>query len=557
MKAGGVKGERRPYARLTLRPGVVTHRAGTGRGGDWMEERATSAADQATLAPDIEAWLRAGAGGPAPCEKVIETSISWVFLFADRALKLKKPLDLGFLDFTTTEKRRWASERELAFNRSTAPDIYRAVHAITRGGDGRLGLNGEGEAADWALEMRRFDETAMLSNHLSAVDGAFAEDLGRAIARYHLQAPRGTVGGGAKGLAFVLGSNAHLLRGETAQLGAEDVERLIAATERAFEGIAPLLDRRLESGFVRCCHGDLHLGNILLEGETPILFDCIEFNDALREIDVLYDIAFLLMDLSFRGAREAANRVMNGWLDEAARGFPDTREKSSQWEGLAVLPLFQAVRAAVRAHVNTLEGDVGLAGRYLRAAERHLDAQPPVLVAIGGLSGSGKSTLARALAPTLGAPPGAVVLRSDEIRKRLWGRGPKERLPPEAYARAAGEAVYETLFDTARTCLAAGRPVIADAVFLQVHERRRIEAVAREAGAAFHGVWLDAPPDTLLERVASRRDDASDADARVVGLQLALDPGPIDWLRRADANTPGGPEALQRALGLPVPFPAP
>lgn len=515
-----------------------------------MEQRGTSAEEPAQLAPDVHAWLRAGAGG-VPCEKVIETSISWIFLFGDRALKLKKPLDLGFLDFTTPEKRRWAAERELAFNRATAPDIYRGVHAITRGGDGRLALDGEGAATDWVLEMRRFDETAMLSNRLSAVDGPFAEDLGRSIARYHLQAPPGSAGGGARGLRFVLDSNAHLLRGETTPLGAEAVERLLAATDRAFERVAPLLDRRQAAGFVRCCHGDLHLGNILLEGGAPVLFDCIEFNDALREIDVLYDIAFLLMDLAFREAPEAASRVMNGWLDEAARGFD-----AGLWEGLAALPLFQAVRATVRAHVNTLEGKADQARRYLAAAGRYLAPPPPVLVAVGGLSGSGKTTVARALAPALGAPPGAVILRSDEIRKRLWGRAPKERLPPEAYEGAAGEAVYEALFDTARTSLAAGCAVIADAVFLQPHERRRIEAVAREAGAEFHGVWLEAPPEILRERIAGRRGDASDADERVLGLQLGLDPGPIDWLRRADAGGPGGSEALQRALGLSVPRPA-
>ncbi len=515
-----------------------------------MAERANAAEEPAGLAPDIASWLLAGAGGSAPCEKVIETSISWIFLFPDRALKLKKPLDLGFLDFTTPAQRRWASERELAFNRVTAPDIYRAVRAITRDAEGRLGLDGAGEAADWALEMRRFDETATLSNRLSVVDGAFAEELGRRIARYHLQAAPGTTGGGASGLAFVLRSNAHLLRRETDQLPAEDVERLVAATQRAFERNSPLLDRRRSAGFVRCCHGDLHLGNILLESGAPILFDCIEFSDALREIDVLYDVAFLLMDLSFRGSAEAANRVMNGWLDEAARGLP-----TSAWDGLAALPLFQAVRATVRAHVNALEGAEEQARRYLAAAERYLAPRGPRLLAIGGLSGSGKSTLARALAPELGSPPGAVVLRSDEVRKRLWGRDPRERLPPVAYERAAGQAVYETLFETARAVLAAGCAVVVDAVFLQVEERRRIEAVAREAGAAFHGVWLEAPPAILRSRLATRRDDASDADERVLAVQLAADPGPLAWLRYAEANRPDGRDALLEALRLSHPPP--
>ena len=497
------------------------------------------------LAPDIEAWLRAGADGGVPCEQVIETSISWIFLFKDRALKLKKPVNLGFLDFTTPEKRRWASERELAFNHDTAPDIYRRVHAIHRGEDGVVSFDGAGAAVEWALEMRRFDETAVLANRLSVVDGAFAEDLGRRVARYHIHAAAGGVGGGAEGLAFVLRSNAQLLRGEARDLGAEDVERLIAATDEAFEAAAPLLDRRLADGFVRCCHGDLHLGNILLEAGAPILFDCIEFNDRLREIDVLYDVAFLLMDLSFRDTTAAANRVMNSWFDEAARGF-DQR----LWAGLAALPLFQAVRATVRAHVNVLEGKSDVSKRYLAAAERYLEPDAPMLIAVGGLSGSGKSTLARTLGPTLGAAPGAIILRTDEIRKRLWGCEPTDRLPRAAYSAEASAAVYAELYGVARACLEAGRAVVVDAVFLRAEERRRIEAVASEAGARFHGVWLEAPADILRQRIAGRRNDASDADARVLDLQLAEDPGPIVWLRRASDTSAEAVDDLQRRLGL-------
>jgi hypothetical protein len=507
-------------------------------------DEASATARTGRLAPDIEAWLRAGAGGVAPCDKVIETSISWVFLFPDRALKLKKPADLGFLDFSSPGKRGWAAGRELAFNQAAAPDIYRRVLAIHRDAGGALSFDGEGPVVEWALEMRRFDETAVLANRLAAVDGAFAENLGRRIARYHVGAAPGGAGGGAAGLKFVLGSNAHLLRSEVSDQEAHLVERLIATTDRTFEALSPLLDSRLAEGFVRCCHGDLHLGNILLEAGAPILFDCIEFNDGLREIDVLYDIAFLLMDLAFRNAPEAANRVMNGWLDEAARGFG-----ASHWAGLAALPLFQAVRATVRAHVNILEGKRQEGRRYLAAAERYLRPERSVLVAVGGLSGSGKSTVARALAPGLGAAPGAVILRSDEIRKRLWGRDPTDRLPKAAYTREASAAVYESLLNTAAACLRAGRCVIADAVFLRPGERAGVEAVALEAGAAFRGVWLEGSANTLRRRIATRRDDASDADSGVLGLQLAEDPGEITWTRGAgDARLLAD---LQLGLGPP------
>ena len=514
-----------------------------------MSAPSTQNTPTVALAPDIDAWLRAGAGGEAPCDGVIETSISRVFLFRDRALKLKKPVDLGFVDLSTPEKRRWAATRELEFNRVTAPDIYRRVLAITRDAAGRPGFEGAGEAADWALEMRRFDENATLADRLAVVDGAFAESLGRKIARFHHEAPRSVSGGGAAGLAYVLRSNAQLLRGEAGDLGNEAVEALIGATQTAFEAVAPLLDRRLAEGFARCCHGDLHLGNILLEDGKPILFDCIEFSDALREIDVLYDIAFLLMDLSFRGAHEAANRGLNGGLDEAARGFGQPL-----WEGLAALPLFQSVRAAVRAHVNAIQGGAELARRYLATARALLAPAAPTLVAVGGLSGSGKSTLARALAPTLGRAPGAVILRSDEIRKRQWGRDPTDRLPPEAYTQEAGDAVYREMFAAAAACLAAGSVVILDAVFLRPAERGRASALAFEQRAAFHGLWLEAPADTLKARLAGRKDDASDADARVLDDQLRVDPGAIDWLRPGDLAAPGRLEHLRRELqprGLP------
>lgn len=495
------------------------------------------------LAPDIEAWLRGGAGLGRPCERVIETSISWVFLFADRALKLKKPLDLGFLDFTTLEKRRWAAARELAFNRLTAPDIYRAVREVRRAADGALSLDGPGEAVDVAVEMRRFDADSTLAQRPGSVDGAFAERLGRMVARHHVAAAPGRAGGGAQGLAYVIASNAHLLRSEAADLDAAAIERLLAATDAAFACAAPLLDSRLAEGFVRCCHGDLHLGNVLLEDGSPLLFDCIEFNDRLREIDVLYDIAFLLMDLSFRGSAEAANRVLNGWLDEAARGFP-----ASLWDGLAALPLFLAVRATVRAHVNALEQRPKVSDRYVAAALDWLAAPAPRLLAIGGLSGSGKTTLARALAPGFGPAPGAVILRSDEIRKRRFGRAPSERLPADAYTREAGEGVYAELFDLAARILRAGRTVIADAVFLRPAERAAIEAAAREAGGPFSGLWLEGPPDSLRARIEARRGDASDADARVLAQQLRQDPGEIGWTRATADASPAAVAEIQRGL---------
>jgi len=475
----------------------------------------------------IDAWLRAGAGGARPCQQVIETSISWVFLFEDRALKLKKPVNFGFVDFTSLPRRRWAIDRELAFNRLTAPDIYRAVRAITVMADGNLEWDGAGEVLDLALEMRRFSDDSLLSRRPPA-DGSLGEALGREIARVHLTSPPVLAGeGGAARLAYVIQSNAGQLRAFAGELGEGAVEDLIASAHASLAQNSDLLDARFAQGFCRPCHGDLHAGNIIIEAGVPILFDAIEFNDRLRDIDILYDLAFLLMDLRFRGAPAAANRALNGWLDAMARELGD-----ELYAGLAALPLFQSTRAAVRAHVSAREGKFAEGRLYLDAARAYLKTTPPRLMAVGGLSGSGKTTFARGAAAAMGAAPGAVVLRSDEIRKRLWNAPPLGRLPPEAYEPDVSARVYEELGGAARSCLRAGQAVIADAVFLEATNRQMIEAAAREVGAAFDGVWLEAPPGTARARLIAREGDASEADPRVLAAQMERDAGEIGWRRQ-------------------------
>jgi aminoglycoside phosphotransferase family enzyme/predicted kinase len=472
---------------------------------------------------EVMAWLRAQA------DRVIETHIAAVFLIGGHAYKIKKAVDLGFLDFSTRSKRSWAIRRELDLNRRTAPDVYLAVAQVVRRPDGKLAFDEVGEPLESVLCMRRFDPEAVLSNAPARVKGDFAEDLGRQVAGLHASAD--VRPGGCAALDYVIKSNAAHLRQLGPVLGAEAVETLLAATEAEFETRKALLDGRGAMGQLRRCHGDLHLANILEEGGKAVLFDCIEFNDTLSEIDVLYDLAFLLMDLCFRGQADGATRALNGYLDEAARSFADRA-----WGGLAALPLFMSVRAAVRAHVNAHAGDPAVAQAYVQAAIRHLSWPEPVLHAVGGLSGSGKSTFARALAPELGAPPGAVILRSDEIRKRLWGRGARDPLPPEAYAEGQSERVYGQMLREAGLVLQAGRPVVLDAVFLEPQERAAAEAAAAEAGVAFAGYWLDTPPQVMAARIAARTGDASDADVRVLQEQLQRDPGEISW-RRVDATS--------------------
>jgi aminoglycoside phosphotransferase family enzyme/predicted kinase len=477
-------------------------------------------------------------------EIAIETACARVYLAGDRAFKVKRRLDLGYLDYSTLDLRQWALERELRFNRAAASDIYRAVRSITRSGEGGLELDGPGAVVDYALEMRRFDETSVLAARPWAVDGPLAEALGREVAALHAQAEPRPKGGGGKALKFTIDSNAKLLREMRNRLGADLVEAVVAATDAEYARHEALLDARREAGFARHCHADLHLGNILLEDGKPILFDCIEFNDILSDIDVQYDLAFLLMDLDFRRRRDAAVRVLSAYLDQAAR-----TEGPGLHAGLATLPLMLSVRAGVRAHVQAHSGDDAAASAYLMAALQHLKPPPPSLTAVGGLSGTGKTTFARLIAPGLGAAPGAVVLRTDEVRKRLMGVAVDAQLPSSVYSQGFYAQVYETLIAEARRLLDAGRAVVLDATFIQPDLRARVEALAKDAGVPFHGVWLEADPAILASRIEGREGDASEATVATLQMQLDLDVGEVSWTR-VDASRAAADSAEAWVAGI-------
>jgi aminoglycoside phosphotransferase family enzyme/predicted kinase len=482
---------------------------------------------------DLVAWLK------GQSERAIETACARIFLAGGVAWKLKRNVDLGYVDFSTAERRRWALDRELEFNRDAAPDIYRRVRAITAKPGGGFAWEGDGEVIEYALEMRRFDDSAVLSNDPDAIDGAMAEALGRTIAGFHANAPLRPEGGWSA-LAFTVGSNAHLLRDLTGGIEHHRVELLVARTAEELARQKHLLEARRDQGFSRRCHGDLHLGNILVEDGKPILFDCIEFNDLLSDLDVQYDLAFLLMDLDFRGRRDAGVRVLSAYLDAAARSFPD-----QLWEGLTALPLMLSARAGVRAHVSAHAGDLALSTAYVEAAIAHLSPPPPVLAAVGGFSGTGKTTFSRAIAPALGASPGAVVLRTDEARKRLAGAGPLERLPPEIYTPEFYARVYDLVFDTARRLLKAGRAVVLDATYTEPGLRARAEALAAECAVPFHGAWLEAPAAVLEARVGGRVGDASDATVQVLHDQIARYGGQAVGWTKVDATLPTGEAAAR------------
>jgi predicted kinase len=291
--------------------------------------------------------------------------------------------------------------------------------------------------------------------------------------------------------------------------------------------LAPLVEARRAAGMVRSCHGDLHLANICLWDGRPTLFDAIEFNEDFACIDVFYDIAFLAMDLAARDLGQVASWVLNRYL-----------ERTDDLEGLATLPLFLSLRAAIRAHVSAAIMHCG-GGEPLRAAARdymaraqaYLHPPPPRLLAVGGLSGSGKSRLARDLSPFIGAAPGAVVLRTDVLRKRLMGVSPETRLPEDAYGGDMTQRTYRRLADDIERAVRAGHSVIADAVFGRAEQRDALEAVARRLGIPFQGFWLETEPDIMRERITTRRNNASDATVAVLDQQLSYDVGPVAWHR--------------------------
>ncbi|MEK0081946.1 AAA family ATPase [Benzoatithermus flavus] len=483
---------------------------------------------------EVLAFLAGGALG-GRVER-IDTHGAVILLAGERAWKMKRAVRFSFMDFSTLARRKATLEAELALNRRTAPELYRRVVAVTREADGRLALGGSGEPVEWLLEMARFPQDAQLDR--VAARGELGPDLIEALAveicRFHAEAEvRRDKGGYAAMRAVVEGNAGDLASLAPAVFDAAAVAALNAATQRELEARAHLLDQRRADGRVRHCHGDLHLANIVLLERGPVLFDCLEFDEELACIDVLYDLAFLVMDLIRRGLPAHARTLLQAYHDRAEDDA-----------GLALLPLFLSVRAAIRAKVagfnaGVLGGEartakVQEAGTYLALARKALEPVPPRLLVVAGRSGTGKSSVAKALAPAFGAMPGAMILRSDVIRKRLLGKEPTERLPPEAYTPEHSARVFARIADRARVLLAAGRTVIADAVYGEAAQREAIEAVAKAAGVPFRPVWLEAAEPVLEARVGARRGDASDADLAVVRAQArTMDPSAVLWPRVA------------------------
>lgn len=488
----------------------------------------------------VVAFLGAPATHAGAAVERIDTHASIVFLAGDRAWKLKRAVRYDYLDFSTADRRHAMCEAEVRVNRRTAPHLYRGVVAVTQQSDGTLAIGGSGTPVDWLVEMARFDQAGLFDRMAAAgvLDLRLMRPLADAVARFHAGAEYRMDQGGPAAMARVIDGNAAGFAAEGA--GFFDPARCARLTNRtryALDLAYVRIDSRREDGWVRQCHGDLHLRNIVLIDGQPMLFDAIEFNEEFSCIDVLYDLAFLLMDMRRRELPHHANVLWNGYL----AGTTDL-------DGLPLMPLFLSCRAAVRAKTSATSANLQaaaerraelrtLACEYLAMAEALLEPPPPCLIAVGGPSGSGKSTLAMALAPSLGAVPGAVVIRSDEIRKKICRTRPFDRLGPEGYTDKMSELVYATTLEHADSVIRGGYAAIVDAVFSRPADREAVQQVAAAAGVPFVGLWLDAPERVLIARVEGRGPDVSDADADVIRRQLEQQTDAVPWTR-LDATGP-------------------
>jgi len=491
--------------------------------------------------------------GPERIER-IETHISHIFLGGDLALKMKKAVRLPYLDFSTLELRERFCRREVEINRLFSPELYLGLGRIGRGADGRLRLGDSGETVEWLVRMRRFDEENILSEvaRRGPLGSALIRSLAGTVAESHRRAPVRNADGW-RGILRTIGELRESALGGGVLPEEAGVSGFLETAESLARKRRGLLERRGETGSIRRCHGDLHLGNIVLWEGRPLLFDAIEFSEELATVDVLNDLAFLLMDLVHRGQKRAANRLMNQWLQFL--------HDEGHHAALGLVGLYTACRAGIRAMVSV---DLALqktgrdrekllrgAAAYMDTANRSIRPPRPCIVAIGGLSGSGKTTLATALAPLLAPGPGAAHFRSDVERKLMAGVDEYERLGPEFYTQEMSDAVYRRIVDKARESAASGWVAVIDAVFLKERERRAAEQAARAAGADFLGVWLEASAETLKRRVGARIHDASDATPGVVDMQLAQRPDVSGWTR---VSAEGGPDVVLertvKALGI-------
>lgn len=484
---------------------------------------------------DVVTFLHSVFSGRIGFPIVIKTHVSIVFLAGDTAYKMKQAVKFPFLDFTNLAARKTACEKEIQINKRTAPTIYKRVVAVTSEPDG-LALDGPGEPIEYLVEMDRFDETTVFDQLITQpgkLGRKLMEALADEIAQFHSDAEVKSDSGGYEGARKIAVNNMQSF--DALQSDVFDsalLEQVINQTLDQIDHARAYLSSRQTNGHVRACHGDLHLRNICLVEEQPTMFDAIEFSDDFSDIDTMYDLAFLLMDLDFRGQRRLASCVLNRYLDVL----------SEDVDAFHILPIFLSMRAQIRAHVGAaaasaqsepekIESELNSARQYLSLAAIYLTDKPACLVAVGGLSGSGKSRLAREIAPLFQQSVGARVLRSDVERKRIAGTHPNTTLGVDGYTPEMTVKTFDHLFQTARDVLATGQSVVLDAVFASSAHRSAAEQIAKDLDIQFQGIWVDASDQVRLERIHQRQGDVSDVTPEIALQQSNYDLGYMKWAR--------------------------
>ncbi|TDX99291.1 bifunctional aminoglycoside phosphotransferase/ATP-binding protein [Thiohalophilus thiocyanatoxydans] len=512
--------------------------------------------------PQTPAWLTAlqqPRAYPHPVERIelIETHISRVLLTGEFAYKLKKPLDLGFLDFSTLDKRHYYCQEELRLNRRLAAPIYLDVLAVIDSADGIVigdPEQTEGALIEYALKMRQFDPEEGFDRLLQRqqLTEQHLDQLAQLIGDFHQQLPAAPADSDYGSLAAVrrpCEENFDQIREQAPQLADDPrLAELSQWSDRQLTQQATRFEQRRRDGFIRECHGDLHLRNIALWQETVIAFDCIEFDPALRWIDTLNEIAFLIMDLDAHDAGGPGWYFLNRYL-----------EQTGDYAGLDLLGFYRVYRAMVRAKVAAIElaqhdetSHREELAHYLDQAMATLHADRPALLITVGFSGSGKSTVTDQLLQQLGA----VRLRSDVERERLFGHAPEEQgIGTGKYSTDASDRLYAHLREQSRHLLAAGYTVIVDAAFLQQARRAPFLALAGECNVPLHILALEADPDTLRQRIRQRQAagrDASEADLAVLESQLQqhdpLDPAESRYALHIDTRQPLDPAGLANTI---------
>ncbi len=495
----------------------------------------------------LVAAMEAPACYPHPVDHVEhrDTHISSVLLAGDYAYKLKKPVDLGFVDFSTLQRRQHFCREELRLNARFAPDLYLGVVDIA-GPPERPRIGGPGPLLEPAVRMHRFPQDALLSAQLAAgqLSGARIDSLAAALAAMHDEAPVATAGepwGTPDAVLAPALENLRTLEPAPAGLPGAELAAVDRYTRETGAALMPAFRERRAQGHFRECHGDLHLDNLLWWRDRVQAFDAIEFSPALRWIDTASDLAFTLMDLEFRGAPRLARRLLSAYL-----------ERTGDYAALQVLGFYRVYRAMVRAKVAALQGKPEAAG-YLALAEVRTHPGRPALVLTHGLSGSGKSRAALALVEAFGC----IRLRSDVERKRLLGLAAQQRtgsgLEQGAYTPDMSRRTYRRLAALADAALAGGYSVVVDAAALKAWQRREILSVGRRREVPCAVLALEAPREELerrLRRRAAKGRDASEADLSVLRHQL----GELEPVRQADHpevavfRPAGGADATEDAL---------